>query len=90
MATTAAAVAGALVGGLAVRSVLSKKTSRSTRKTRRASNALIREQLARNTAFWGEKKQKKVEGAFVVVVGVGGVGSHAAHMLARSGVRRFA
>ena len=90
MATTAAAVAGALVGGLAVRSVLSKKTSKIVRKKRRElPETLIREQLARNTAFWGEKKQKKVEGAFVVVVGVGGVGSHAAHMLVRSGVRKI-
>ncbi|KAJ1556469.1 hypothetical protein HK405_002009 [Cladochytrium tenue] len=47
----------------------------------------VREQLARNYAFLGEESMAKVRGAFVVVVGVGGVGSHAAHMLARSGVQ---
>ena len=30
-----------------------------------------------------------IEGGFVVIVGVGGVGSHAAHMLVRSGVRKI-
>jgi len=39
--------------------------------------------------FYGEANQKQVESAFVIVVGLGGVGSHAAHMLARSGVGRL-
>ena len=43
----------------------------------------------RNTMFYGEKNQARVQSAFVVVVGLGGVGSHAAHMLARSGVGRL-
>lgn len=47
---------------------------------------LIMEQLARNRAFLGEEGLGKVRGAFVVVVGCGGVGSHAATALARSGV----
>jgi tRNA threonylcarbamoyladenosine dehydratase len=38
---------------------------------------LIREQLARNYAFLGENGVNKVRQAFVIVVGVGGVGSHA-------------
>lgn len=45
---------------------------------------LIKEQLARNYAFFGEESMKKVRGASVVVVGCGGVGSWAAVMLARS------
>ncbi|KAJ3006550.1 hypothetical protein HKX48_009590 [Thoreauomyces humboldtii] len=55
----------------------------------RTSEHLVREQLARNYAFLGEEGVSKVRGAFVVVVGLGGVGSHAAHMLARSGVERL-
>ena len=47
------------------------------------------EQLSRNRQFFGDKGQDAVEGAFVVVVGLGGVGSHAAHMLARAGVARL-
>jgi len=45
---------------------------------------LIREQLARNYAFFGDESMSKVRGASVVIVGCGGVGSWAAVMLARS------
>ncbi len=45
-----------------------------------------KEQFSRNIAFFGSDGQEKVHGSFVVVIGLGGVGSHAAHMLARSGV----
>ena len=52
------------------------------------SEELRDEQLSRNTAFFGEG-QKSISNAFVVVVGLGGVGSHCAHMIARSGVKRM-
>jgi len=45
---------------------------------------LIREQLARNYAFFGEEGMQKVRRGSVVIVGCGGVGSWAAVMLARS------
>ena len=48
------------------------------------SEELIREQLARNYAFFGEEGMAKVRGGKVVVVGCGGVGSWAAVMLVRS------
>jgi tRNA threonylcarbamoyladenosine dehydratase len=47
---------------------------------------LVMEQLARNLAFFGNDGIKKIRGAFVIIVGAGGVGSWAATMLARSGV----
>lgn len=50
---------------------------------------MMAEQLSRNALFFGVDGQPKIEGAFVVVVGMGGVGSHAAHMLARAGVGRM-
>ncbi|KAJ3378681.1 hypothetical protein HDU84_007393 [Entophlyctis sp. JEL0112] len=50
---------------------------------------LIREQLSRNYSFLGEEGMAAVRASFVVVVGLGGVGSHAAHMLARSGVQHL-
>ena len=45
-----------------------------------------RQQFTRNRSFFGEDGQKAIEDSFIVVVGLGGVGSHATHMLARSGV----
>ncbi|KAJ3488132.1 hypothetical protein NLI96_g3067 [Meripilus lineatus] len=47
---------------------------------------LVREQLARNYAFFGEEGMAKIRKGNVVVVGCGGVGSWAAVMLVRSGV----
>lgn len=50
---------------------------------------LIQEQLSKNTALLGEEGTRKVRDSFVVVVGAGGVGSWAALMLMRSGVKRI-
>eukprot|EP00123_Amoebidium_parasiticum_P005604 comp16759_c0_seq1/m.15104 comp16759_c0_seq1/g.15104 ORF comp16759_c0_seq1/g.15104 comp16759_c0_seq1/m.15104 type:complete len:437 (-) comp16759_c0_seq1:289-1599(-) len=58
-------------------------------KKRVVSDEIYREQFARNIKFFGEEGQLKVENSFVVVVGVGGVGSHAAHLLLRSGVGKI-
>lgn len=49
---------------------------------------LIAEQLSRNRAFLGDEGLAKVRSTFVVIVGAGGVGSWAATMLVRSGVRK--
>ncbi|KAK4192446.1 hypothetical protein QBC35DRAFT_223284 [Podospora australis] len=50
---------------------------------------LILEQLARNRVFLGDEGLSKLRDAFVVVVGCGGVGSHACAALARSGVSKI-
>ncbi|KAK3382030.1 hypothetical protein B0H63DRAFT_218721, partial [Podospora didyma] len=50
---------------------------------------LILEQLARNRVFLGDEGTNKLRNAFVVVVGCGGVGSHATAALARSGVSKI-
>jgi tRNA threonylcarbamoyladenosine dehydratase len=47
------------------------------------------ELFSRNVGFFGDRGFAAIRDAFVIVVGLGGVGSHAAHMLARSGVRRL-
>ncbi|KAL7748988.1 hypothetical protein RI367_005637 [Sorochytrium milnesiophthora] len=52
-------------------------------------DALVKEQLARNYAFLGDERMQHIRSAFVIVVGCGGVGSHAAHMLVRSGVQHI-
>jgi len=46
--------------------------------------SLIREQLARNYAFFGESGMAQVRKGSVAVIGAGGVGSWAAVMLVRS------
>ncbi|KAM6501176.1 ubiquitin-protein ligase molybdopterin-converting factor [Amanita muscaria] len=50
---------------------------------------IVREQLARNYAFFGEESMAKLRKGSVVIVGCGGVGSWAAVMLARSGVSKI-
>ena len=45
--------------------------------------------VIRNIQFFGIESQRKVSASYVVVIGLGGVGSHAASMLLRSGVRRL-
>ncbi|XP_042518769.1 tRNA threonylcarbamoyladenosine dehydratase [Macadamia integrifolia] len=50
---------------------------------------IVSEHLTRNIQFFGLESQRKVTESFVVVIGVGGVGSHAACMLLRSGVGRI-
>jgi len=49
---------------------------------------LILEQLARNRVFLKDEGLQKLRDAFVVVVGLGGVGSHCVTALVRSGVSK--
>ncbi|KAM1966121.1 hypothetical protein ACFX15_046381 [Malus domestica] len=53
------------------------------------SDEIVSEQLTRNIQFFGLEPQQKVTSSYVVVIGLGGVGSHAASMLLRSGVGRL-
>lgn len=50
---------------------------------------LILEQLARNRVFLTDEGLAKLRSAFVIVVGCGGVGSHAVATLTRSGVSKL-
>jgi len=50
---------------------------------------LILEQLARNRVFLTDDGLEKLRSSFVIVVGCGGVGSHAIAALARSGVSKL-
>ena len=55
----------------------SMTTSKNSLKNREIDQEIIDEALARNTAFLGEEAMKKIRASFVVVVGMGGVGSAA-------------
>ncbi|KAL7620917.1 hypothetical protein AAE478_008227 [Parahypoxylon ruwenzoriense] len=71
-----------------------KEDLRATLLARRAQagdydDELILEQLARNRVFLTPEGLDKLRSAFVIIVGCGGVGSHCAAALARSGVSRI-
>lgn len=57
-----------------------------TATTRAIPQAIRDEQLSRHALFFGDAGLERLKGSRVCIVGVGGVGSHTAHMLARSGV----
>jgi tRNA A37 threonylcarbamoyladenosine dehydratase len=57
--------------------------------TRKDEEFLLTEQLSRNRQFFGEGGSSAIESSYVVVVGVGGVGSHAAFMLGKAGISRL-
>jgi tRNA A37 threonylcarbamoyladenosine dehydratase len=71
-----------------------KQLEQSIVNTSNASNSIeyppeIKDELfSRVRSFFGEKEYINLENSFVIVVGLGGVGSHAANMLVRSGVRK--
>jgi tRNA threonylcarbamoyladenosine dehydratase len=44
------------------------------------------EQLSRHTLYFGTEGMERLKQSMICIVGVGGVGSHTAHMIARSGV----
>jgi tRNA threonylcarbamoyladenosine dehydratase len=73
--------------------VISASTVNASSTTRTTSSSSIsltplmrREQLSRHYLYFGESGMEQLRNARVLIVGVGGVGSHAAHMLARSGI----
>ncbi|PLN86364.1 hypothetical protein BDW42DRAFT_159097 [Aspergillus taichungensis] len=72
---------------------MSKEDERGAALARRAQEGdydddLILEQLARNRVFLGDEGLEKLRSAFIIVVGCGGVGSHAVASLTRSGAAK--
>jgi len=57
-------------------------------KGREGTDEIRNEMYSRICSFFGEKSFPKIRDAFVIVVGLGGVGSHAINMLVRSGVSK--
>ncbi|ERF76010.1 hypothetical protein EPUS_08264 [Endocarpon pusillum Z07020] len=78
-------------GGASLRTSTNKEDERNAALAARArrgdyDDELIMEQLARNRVFLTDEGLHKLRQSFVIVVGLGGVGSHATTALARSGV----
>ena len=84
-AAVAPAAKHAIVGGAAQSQPATTRLSAATL----ASDPVVREQLTRNIQFLGAEGQASLADALVIVVGLGGVGSHAAHHLLRAGVGRL-
>lgn len=81
-------------GGAMRETITNKEDERSAKIAAKARKGqydeeLILEQLARNRVFLKDEGLAKLRNAFVVVVGLGGVGSHCVAALARSGVSRL-
>lgn len=81
-------------GGASRPSISNKQDERSAKIAARARKGdydeeLILEQLARNRVFLKDDGLTKLRNSFIVVVGLGGVGSHCVAALARSGVCRI-
>ncbi|KAI9295059.1 hypothetical protein K502DRAFT_324523 [Neoconidiobolus thromboides FSU 785] len=81
---------------LGVQSLINKKSNASTNFKqlkqdfkKQNDEELIKEQLSRNTAFFGEASINKLKNSFVIIIGVGGVGSWAFNMLLRAGVGKI-
>lgn len=49
----------------------------------------MRERYARQLLHWGEKNQRRIEAASVLVAGVGGLGATVSQLLARAGVGKL-
>jgi tRNA A37 threonylcarbamoyladenosine dehydratase len=67
------------------------KSKKREKERRKASSSVIppelrAEQLSRRTLYFGDDGMERLRNAKVVVVGLGEIGSHTAHMLARAGV----
>lgn len=87
-ALTGAAALAIWSMGRKVVKLISSKPKPSTSPS--AYDSKIREELtSRVQSFFGSEKFNNLENSFVVVVGLGGVGSHCANMLVRSGVKRI-
>jgi len=52
-------------------------------------NIIVREQLKRNYEFFKDEGMSIIKNSFVVIVGVGGIGSHALMTLVRSGIHKM-
>lgn len=63
-----------------------KIDSKDSESSKRIPAELRDEQLSRHTLYFGANGMKRLRDCKIVVIGLGGVGSHTAHMLARSGV----
>jgi tRNA A37 threonylcarbamoyladenosine dehydratase len=76
-------------GKATMMTVQTKSTNHTYAQTAKLFSDLILEQLARNRVFLTDPGLAKLRDAFIIVVGCGGVGSHAAAALARSGCSKL-
>jgi hypothetical protein len=56
-------------------------SNKNNNKTKEIPPEIREEQLSRHTLYFGQDGMEKLKNSSIVVVGVGGVGSHVAHMV---------
>jgi tRNA A37 threonylcarbamoyladenosine dehydratase len=66
-----------------------KKEEEEEEKTRQLPDFMVDEYFSRMRSFLGDDNFGSLRNSFVVVVGLGGVGSHTVNILARSGIKRI-
>ena len=85
-------LAGSAVTAIIAKLCLSKRKGSSNEPSKKKSQGIIipdeirSEQLSRNELYFGPEGMESIKRANILIVGLGGVGSHTAHMLARAGV----
>merc|ERR1719232_1596910 len=79
-------VLAGLVVGIAVSLSLGLKVKEERKREMKIPEEFREEQLSRNRLYFGEENMQCIKSSRVLVVGCGGIGSHAAVMLARSGI----
>ena len=77
------------IAGLGIGYLLAKRCIPDEKCLTNPTPEIMAEQFTRNIQFYGESGQKTIASAFVIIVGLGGVGSHAAVALARSGIGKI-
>ncbi|KAM3135639.1 hypothetical protein pb186bvf_012310 [Paramecium bursaria] len=83
---------GILIGGTLVKilSHIFKTKKQSINRPIMPKEEHLKEQLVRNYQFFGEQGQQKIDNSYILIFGVGGVGSHVLSAIARSGCRKIA
>lgn len=85
-------LAGSAMTAIIAKLCLSKKNGSNNEPSKKKSQEIIipdeirSEQLSRNELYFGPEGMESIKKASILIVGLGGVGSHTAHMLARAGV----
>ncbi|KAH9822173.1 hypothetical protein DFH28DRAFT_1078497 [Melampsora americana] len=78
-----------LINRLELEVFQSKSKSRNSKEDSEEEDNLISEQLIRHTTFFGKEGNQSIRNSYLILIGLGGVGSHLGLSLIRSGIRKI-